>query len=69
MANLLAWLCLRKLTNKKKPDEIIRQNSRYTYLQIKEGLTAQICNSCLDGYKPKTRAKKKTDKINLLNLL
>ena len=49
--------------------EIITQNSRYTYLQIKTGLNAQICNSCLVGYKPKTRAKKKTDKINLLDLL
>ena len=49
--------------------EIISQNSRYTYVQIKAGLTAQICNSCLVGYKPKTRAKKKTGKINLLDLL
>lgn len=49
--------------------EIIRQNSRYTYVQIKAGLTAQICNSCLVGYKSKTRAKKKTNKINLLDLL
>ena len=49
--------------------EIISQNSRYTYLQIKEGLTVQICNSCLVGYKPKTRAKKENAKINLLDLL
>ena len=49
--------------------EITRQNSRYTYVQIKDGLNAQICNSCLVGYKPKTRQKKKKDKINLLDLL
>ena len=50
--------------------EITVQNSRYTYVQIKDGLNAQICNSCFVGYKPKTRQKKKKKgQINLLDLL
>lgn len=49
--------------------EIIKSNSRYTYLQIKAGTQAQICNSNLKSYKPKTRTKKKHSKLDLMDLL
>lgn len=42
--------------------EIVRANKRYTYLQIRKGLEAQVVNSALVGYKAKEKsaAKRKT---------